>query len=78
MNEKIKVIFRFILWFALAFVLVWVSGIGILFENVSPLRALIVFSGIIAVIFECINQVYIAGQTKIKELEKRIEELEKQ
>lgn len=76
MNEKIKTILRCIFWFIISFILLWISGIGLLFENSNPIKALLVFSGIMTVIFESINQIYLLVQNKIKELEKRIEELE--
>ena len=76
MNEKIKTVLRCILWFVISFVLVWISGIGILFENSNPLQALLIFATILTIIFVFINQVALINENKIRELEKRIEELE--
>lgn len=77
MKEKLKTVLRCLLWFVLSFILLWVAGIGILFESIDPLRALIAFSVILTIIFEAINRVDIDTRKKIEVLEKRIEELEK-
>lgn len=76
MNEKIKTVLRCILWFVISYVLLWISGIGILFENSNPIQALLIFSAVMTVVFESINQVYFINLNKVKELEKRVEELE--
>lgn len=77
MKEKLRTVLRCLLWFVLSFILLWVAGIGILFESIDPLRALIAFSVILTIIFEAINRVDIDARKKIEVLEKRIEELEK-
>lgn len=76
MNKKIKTVLRCVLWFIVSFVLVWISGIGLLFENNNPLQALLIFAALLTVIFESINQVDLFYKEKTQELEKRIEELE--
>lgn len=76
MNKKIKTVLRCILWFVVSYAILWISGLGILFENSNPIKALVVFSLIMTVVFESINQVYLLGQNKIKDFEKRIQELE--
>lgn len=77
MIEKIKMFLRLIVFFAVAAFLLWLLGIGRLFENTDRLRALFIFSAVIAIVLEVMNQVTTSIQSKIKELEKRIEELEK-
>lgn len=77
MIEKIKMFLRLIVFFAVAAFLLWLLGIGRLFENTDRLRALFTFSAVIAIVLEVMNQVTTSIQSKIKELEKRIEELEK-
>lgn len=78
MNERWKMLLRCIMWFAISFVLMWVAGVGILFESINALRALIVFSGIFTIVFEAIYQVDVAREKQIKGLQKRIEELERE
>lgn len=77
MKEKLKTVLRYLFWFVLSFILLWVTGIGLLFESINPIRALVVFSVILTVIFEAINRVDVDARKKIEALEKRVEELEK-
>lgn len=77
MKEKLKTVLRYLFWFVLSFVLLWVTGIGLLFESIDPIRALVAFSVILTVIFEAINRVDVEARKKIEALEKRVEELEK-
>ncbi|MBQ8802533.1 MAG: hypothetical protein IJZ53_02710 [Tyzzerella sp.] len=77
MKEKLKTVLRCLFWFVLSFILLWVTGIGLLFESIDPIRALVAFSVILTVIFEAINRVDVEARKKIEALEKRVEELEK-
>ena len=77
MKDKLKTVLRYLFWFVLSFVLLWVTGIGLLFESIDPIRALVAFSVILTVIFEAINRVDVEARKKIEALEKRVEELEK-
>ena len=53
-----------------------VSGIGSLFENNHPFRALITFSLILAAIFEAINQAFALVEKSKRELRDKVKELE--
>ena len=53
-----------------------VSGIGSLFENNHPFRALITFSLILAAIFGAINQVFALVEKSKRELRDKVKELE--
>ena len=72
MIDKIKMFIRLIVFFAAAVVLLWVLGIGHLFESTDRPRALFTFTAIIAIIFEVMNQVMNSMQLKIKELKKEL------
>lgn len=76
MNKKIKTVIRCILWFIVSYSLLWISGLGVLFENSNPIKALVLFSVIMTIFFESINQVYLINHNKISDLEKRLDELE--
>ncbi len=77
MKDKFKILLRCIMWFTLSFGLLWVIGIGMLFESIAPWRALIAFSMILTIIFEIIYQVEVVKEKQIKELQNRIEALER-
>ena len=77
MKKKLTNILRYLFWFALSLLLTWVLGIGLLFENVGPVRALVAFSLILTVLFESINIAYFSNQEEIKKLREEIEELKK-
>lgn len=77
MNKTLKTVLRCILWFAVSFGILWLTGIGLLFEGSDPFQALLIFSLILTIIFEVIVQLHTDNLDKIKKLEARIQELEK-
>lgn len=76
-NRLVRYIVTFLICFALAFILVWVAGVGVLFEAINPAKALLVFASIIAIVFSCIILISNEMESRIRELEKRLERLEK-
>lgn len=77
MNKRLKTVLRCILWFAVSFGILWFTGVGLLFEDSDSFQAIFNFSLILTIIFESMIQLHTDNKEKIKELEARIQELEK-
>lgn len=78
MKAILKKLGRYCCWFVLSYALLWVLGVGILFESIGPIRALVTFSIILAVVFESINVAYFEATKEIGRLQVELEEIKKQ
>ena len=75
-SEIVKMLCRYMVWFGMSFLLLWLAGVGSLFEHMNPFRALITFSIVLVIFLEAVYQWELRKEKEINELKKRIEQLE--